>query len=278
MRNSLILVNPAVIPTNDRSIQYGDASFSTMYASSGHISLLPAHIKRLQVACEKLNITFADWPMLQSVLAKLAAAEQRPCVIKIIISRGSGGRGYQPPETQFPRCIISTHAAKAMQDWDDIELLKVSQIKLPIHDALEGVKHNNRIAQVMAKQEVKELACDDVLMCDSKAHVIEASSANVFYRLAGCWYTPPLNNGGVKGVMRDAFIEYLRSKAIFVNYASHHVDQFCGAQHVLLSNAVNGLRQVRSLEYRGSMHFFSSDLSALITPFIQHILNAGPNN
>ncbi|WP_371192989.1 aminodeoxychorismate lyase [Glaciecola sp. SC05] len=272
-----ILVNPTSISASDRSIHYGDASFTSMYAENHNITLLSEHIQRLQDACLGLDIKFTDWDELHRTLQSLVALQREPLAIKVIVTRGSGGRGYQPPEQQTPICIISTHSAESMQAQGNVKLLMVSDICLPSHDKLEGLKHTNRLAQVLAKQEALNMHCDDVLMCDYRRHVIEASSANVFYKLDGCWYTPPLNSGGVKGLMRNAFLLYLQDLGLFVNQASHHIEQLCSAQSILLSNAVKGVRQVDKLHYQNADVLLTTDLGELIAPFLSSILQVEQN-
>lgn len=271
MSDSQIVVNPTHIPAADRSAHYGDASFTTMYARHGIIVMLDAHIKRLQNACTRLDIQFTDWVMLRAELDKLMSANHQTCAVKIIISRGCGGRGYQAPERQQPLCVVSLHNCDEMGDKSYVELIKVSQIQLPDVGVLAELKHSNRLAQVMAKEEAKLLGCDDVLMCDAKQHAIEASSANVFYLLDNCWYTPPLTHGGVNGIMRTALLNYFHHEGVFVNIASHHVEQLRQAKSMLLTNAIKGVMQVRKFEYRDEIMVFDADLSTFISSFIRHL-------
>jgi 4-amino-4-deoxychorismate lyase len=274
MPNTQILINPPNISATDRSVQYGDASFTTMYAEQGHISLLPAHIVRLQRACALLHIAFNDWLTLQAELAQIASAGTAPLVIKIIISRGSGGRGYQPPAKEYPLCIISTYPSEPMLPAKLVDTLNVSDIRLPEHDGMSGIKHNNRLAQVLAKRATIGLGCDEVLMCNEAEQVIEASSANIFYQMDGCWYTPPLQRYGVQGVMRDAFLAYLADQGVFVAQASHHISQFKYAHSLFLSNAVRGIRPVAKLIVGDHISHFDTANTRLLEAFMTQILCA----
>ena len=272
MPNSHIFINPSEISASDRSAQYGDASFTTMYAQDGCVVLFSAHIERLNLACKRLNIAFSDWPGLREAISSIARESQTPIVIKVLISRGSGGRGYLPPAEQQPICVISSFNATFINEHPSLDRVGLSDIVLPVHSGAAEIKHNNRLAQVLAAQQARELGLDEVLMCDSHSQLIEASSANVFYQLDGCWYAPTLSNCGVKGIMRSAFIDYLQGRGMFVNQATHHIEQVLQAKMLLLSNAVKGIRPVATFFYKGQEHSFDTDINSLVTPFMEQLL------
>lgn len=289
MTRSHILINPTHISATDRSIQYGDACFTTMYVEHHKVLLLTAHITRLQQACTTLAIAFSDWLMLQTELAKLAHELRGPSVIKILISRGSGGRGYRPPAVAQPLCIISSHRALPILPVRSVESLGVSSIKLPKEHWSGGIKHNNRLVQVLAREhEINQAKASDlytvqdlgveyeeVLMCNPYGHIVEASSANVFYNIAGVWYTPPMHDYGVKGVMRDAWMSYLQQHGIIVNEAYHHIDMLVHAHSVLLSNGARGVRPVAELYLHGKVYSYTTDSETeMITEFVRSAMAA----
>ncbi|WP_395343456.1 aminodeoxychorismate lyase [Ningiella sp. W23] len=278
---SQIHVNPQFIDSADRSAQYGDASFTSMYVENGRVVLFEAHIQRLQNACERLKIGFADWDALVTKVTQTATdvcSKQCPFhVIKIIISRGAGGRGYQVPEQERPVCIITTHATSNIRTFNNIEQVNISAITLPEHDTLGGLKHNNRLAQVTAKQELSVLGCDDLLLCDARQQVIEATSSNIFYRLGGAWFTPSLANVGVRGLMRDALMSYLNTQSqverkFSINVASHHASQFKYIDALLLTNAVKGVVPVSSLYIDNKKVNLDTQLQDIINPFLDTLL------
>lgn len=274
-----ILVNPSHIATNDRSVQYGDACFTSMYAHSGSILLHDQHIERLKTACDALQITFNDWDKLQSQLHDLTPGINTPSVIKVLISRGSGGRGYQPPQVQSPNCIITTHSTQDISTPSAVDLVAFSDLSLPNEPWAKGVKHCNRLAQVLSQNISKQsinAKVSDVLMCNNKQHVIEASSANVFYSIDGVWYTPPIRRWGVKGIMRDAYVDYLVNKGIHVNESFHHKSVVANAEQILLSNAVKGIRPVAQLIFNGQKRHLDTQMSHdLRQDFLSNLLMSG---
>ncbi|MFC4699277.1 aminodeoxychorismate lyase [Glaciecola siphonariae] len=272
MPNSEILINPANITLSDRSVQYGDASFTSAYAQNGQVVLFDEHMQRLKHACEVLNIEFDDWTGLQRVLKELASSGEQIQVLKVLISRGSGGRGYEAPKPQQTRCIITRFSGEPMHGLADVETLGVSDVPLPSHIGMTEIKHNNRLAQVIARSRSTNMGCEEVLMCNESGQVIEASSANIFYRLNGAWHTPPLHRYGVRGVMRDAFIAHLSQQGIYVNQATHHIRQFSDVECVLLSNAVKGIRAVKTLVLNSKKHALNVNADELIKPFLTKIL------
>lgn len=100
------------LPASDRAIQFGDGCFTTARILDGEVSLLDVHIRRLQKACEKLLIPFMQWDILEREMRRLASGNTNG-VLKVILSRGSGGRGYSGSACQHPTRILSVSAYPA---------------------------------------------------------------------------------------------------------------------------------------------------------------------
>jgi 4-amino-4-deoxychorismate lyase len=143
-------------------------------------------------------------------------------------------------------------------------------VELQKEQCFGGIKHNNRLPQVLARQQNMSMASgadqeqglsvnhDDVLMCNQFGHLIEATSANIFYEIDEVWYTPPMNTYGVKGIMRDAWMSNLHQRGIIVNQSYHHLSILAYAQSVLLTNAVRGVRPVNELHMGDDVYQFET--------------------
>ena len=94
------------LPASDRATQFGDGCFTTARILDGGVCLLGAHILRLQKACEALLIPFSQWDILESEMRRLAS-DKASGVLKVIISRGSGGRGYSGSACLHPTRVLS---------------------------------------------------------------------------------------------------------------------------------------------------------------------------
>ena len=201
-------------------------------------------------------------------------------VVKIHLSRGSGGRGYLPPiEEQHSLCVISVHSFTAQSD-ESINLMPSSVI-LAQQPALAGLKHCNRLEQVIAKQALWQYnknnvsQFDDVFMLDDQGQVIEASSANLFAFTGEKWVTPPLAKSGVRGVMRQCIIDNQGLLDIKCCEKAFEVKQFKEFKAVFLCNAVHGIIAVKSIFTGDETLFFDTQLSVKLAEKLKSLLLSG---
>ncbi|MXG37568.1 aminodeoxychorismate lyase, partial [Escherichia coli] len=140
------------LPASDRATQFGDGCFTTARIIDGQVCLLDAHIRRLQTACETLMIPFQHWGTLRREMSQLVS-EKSSGVLKVIISRGSGGRGYSGASCENPTRILSVSAYPAQyESWrKDGVTLTLSPIRLGRNPTLAGIKHLNRLEQVLIR-------------------------------------------------------------------------------------------------------------------------------
>ncbi len=228
----------------DRSFNYGDGVFTTMQVRAGQLQLWPLHLKRLQRSAQQLDFAAVDWVLLQQqVFAAVTDTEQ---VIKLLLSRGEGGRGYSPAGIATPHWYIST---AVLPDYNIQRLqgitLACAELKLAIQPLLAGLKHNNRLEQVLLKQEQARRGYDDLLVLDQQGFVTEAIAANVFFYRRGRWYTPELTRAGVAGVMREHLLS--QSDVELVNWQQHELQQL---EAMFVCNALMGIVPVRQLNLR----------------------------
>ena len=202
-----LCVNPS-LTCADRSFNYGDGIFTTMQVKAGEIQLWPLHLARLQLAAKRLMFGDIDWlAVQQQALAAITAPSQ---VVKIVISRGIGGRGYSPADVTGPVVYVSVSAMPDYQQWRRSGVtLGLAPLKLAVQPLLAGMKHTNRLEQVLIKQQLASTTFDDVLVVDQQNFVTEVSAANIFFYRNGHWYTPELSRAGVDGVMRQYIMQHI---------------------------------------------------------------------
>ena len=165
----------------DRAFLYGDGCFTTMAFRNGHIEFFSAHIERLKLACKKLYINFDRWSELERCIIG-SLNPKVDCVVKVMITRGEGGRGYSPEGAVNPSFIITLHTIPSHYSvWqtDGIKLT-ISPITLACQPLLAGIKHLNRLEQVLVKQALAETDYDDAVVCDTQQKIIESSVGNLF--------------------------------------------------------------------------------------------------
>ncbi|MBC3767844.1 aminodeoxychorismate lyase [Neptunicella marina] len=236
----LVDSNPeSQIPTTDRAMQYGDGCFTTILVEQGKPQLFSAHLQRLQNACSRLDITIANWTDIEAACLQKAAAITDG-VLKVLISRGSGGRGYLPPQQPLPRVLFSTHELPAhYTSWQTSGIrLGLAKHRLAVSASLGGLKHLNRLEQVLIKTDWPDDKPDDVLVCDHDGFMIESSASNIFWLKNGIWFTPELNNCGVEGVMRNHVAQCFEQFNIPLNIVKTKVCELESANAVFICNSL----------------------------------------
>ena len=190
----------AAMDPADRGLAYGDGLFETALVHAGLVVWWPAHLARLSEGAARLRIPMPDVAWLTTQLAGFTSQAPARAVLKIILTRGAGGRGYASPDTVQPTVALSLHAAPPATSAP--LALRWCDTRLSIQPALAGLKHLNRLEQVLARGEWRDPAIDEGLMLDTEGQLGCATSANVFALRDGRWLTPPVHRRGVAGVAR----------------------------------------------------------------------------
>lgn len=235
------------ISVSDRSFNYGDGIFTTIRVSAGVLQLWPLHLQRLQHGATKLGFGIIDWDRVAQLAT--SAVSQSEQVIKILISRGEGGRGYGCNGLDQPAIYVT---ASAMPDYSQYHgkgmKLGLANLQLAVQPALAGLKHNNRLEQVMLKQELQQQndrkqPVDDLLVLDTQGYITEATAANLMFYKNGSWFTPQLHRAGVAGVMRQYIMQRIEVEE--VNWTLQQLETI---EEMVICNALMGIISVQSFE------------------------------
>ena len=232
----------------DRGLAYGDGVFETVAVAGGSARLWPRHRARLLAGCRRLGIAFDDVDALEQEV-RLMAAQSATGILKIIVTAGCGGRGYRRPQAQQPtRIIIALPPPDYPEEYAVHGVAARFCRKRLAHDpGLAGVKHLNRLAQVLARMEWQD-EFQEGIMLDDQEQVVEGTMSNVFIVANGALQTPPLDRCGVCGVMRDWIIEACRDRGIAVSEAPLGRADLARAAGVFFCNAIIRAWPVRTLE------------------------------
>ena len=223
----------------DRSFQYGDGLFTTVRVKNGKAMLWDLHLQRLVSGAKCLLIHSFDTKELTAKVHQAISAPDQ--VIKVLISRGQAGRGYSPQGIESACCYISTAALPDYSNWQQQGIhLGVADFKLAQQPALAGIKHNNRLEQVLIKAELAERDVDELVVLDQSGAVIEVSAANLMFCKEGQWFTPALDQAGVNGVMR----QYLMAQ-LSVTVGRYRLSDLQQAEALLICNALMGVVPVK---------------------------------
>lgn len=242
------------LPIVDRGLHYGDGLFETMAVKEGRIVLLDYHLERMQQGCARLALPMPIMPALKRELDTAAYGQAR-AVLKLMLTRGEGGRGYRPPADPKPRRILLRY------DWLDHPessardgvRIRVCATRLAAQPLLAGIKHLNRLEQVLARAEWDDAdGFQEGLMLDLEGRVIEGTMTNVFASpREGVLLTPDLSRAGVAGVMRRHIMEQAAASGIEVRVTTLSLDELKACQEIFLCNSLLGVWPVRELDGQG---------------------------
>lgn len=271
----MILINGNavdVLPVADRGVHYGDGCFTTAAITAGCIALFDRHIERLRRACERLLIPFTDWAQLKTEMQQLALMHQHG-VLKVIITRGSGGRGYSAAACHTPTRVLSVSALPAHYPrWrDEGVTLALSPVRLGRNPHLAGIKHLNRLEQVLIRTHLEQTTADEALVLDSDGFITECCAANLFWRKGNDVFTPNLDHAGVNGIMRQHCIAQLAASPFRVAEVHAAEEALADADEVLICNALMPVIAVRAY---GERTWTSRTLYQFLAPLCEHSISS----
>jgi 4-amino-4-deoxychorismate lyase len=239
-----------VIDASDRGLNYGDGLFETMGLRQGRVRFLDEHLERLALGCARLGIAYPGTQLLSNEIASVVGST-REGVVKIVVTRGRGGRGYRPSADTVPTRIVALHdapnASNVTSDGDGIRV-RWCELRLSRNPALAGIKHLNRLEQVLAQKEWSDAQIEEGLMLDYEGELVCGTASNLFLVRSGELVTPDLRYCGVRGVMRGAVIAAAKQLGITVHEEPLWPDNIATATEVFMTNAVRGIRFVAVLD------------------------------
>ncbi len=231
---------------NDRGLCYGDGFFTTVCVTNGKIELWHLHRQRLEECQQRLGFPTLPMQAIECEV-KALAKDQDSAVVKVIVTRGEGGRGYAPPEDAQVNINVSRSSFPShYEHWRRYGIeLELSNIQLANQPILAGLKTLNRLEQVLIKQDAVSMQCDDVVVCDANGQVVEASAANIIYFENGNIYTPDLSSAGINGVYLQALRNSVNIQDTTINF-----EALLGVDALFLCNSLMGLVPVKRLASR----------------------------
>jgi 4-amino-4-deoxychorismate lyase len=240
-------VRVAALAPGNRGLAYGDGLFETMRTHRGALPWWDAHWARLAQGGARLGIALPDESFVRAQAIELFADDgdgDGDGVLKLLVVRGGTARGYAPAIDAAPAWQLSRHPLPESPSSAGLRL-HWCEMRLAVQPALAGLKHCNRLEQVLARAESDAAGCDDGLVRDADGHVVSATSANLFVLRGGRWSTPPIDRCGVAGTCRAHLLAALDAAETRLSVADVE-----GADAVFLCNAVRGILPVASLGSR----------------------------
>lgn len=265
---------------HDRGLLYGDGLFETIRCNHNTIPLWPYHQQRLAQGLERLGF---DAALLMHIEAKVFEQLSQPSLhassssastsrdsnvnrlLKVVLTRGVGERGYAKPSYPTPNIWVDEYAPSPWGDerFEQGMSLEFSPVQLGLQPHLAGIKHLGRLEQVLARSQLN-VTFDEAIMCDLNGHVIECTSANVYWQEGQQLFTPSLKHCGIDGVVR----RWLQDQCSIKEVDDCTPQRLLDANAIWISNTVLGLVAVtrigtRSLPTGGQLDTQQTALKAL---------------
>ncbi|GGE59587.1 aminodeoxychorismate lyase [Streptosporangium jomthongense] len=243
------------LPAGDRGAAYGDGLFETIRMHGDRGVLLSRHLERMVRDAGRLSIPLANADLRKACTAAIARysgrftgqESDRGWVLKLTLTRGEGGRGYQPGPGIRPNLIASASPLPAPPPGSGV-FADFSRVPLTVNPLFAGIKSLNRLEQVMAAREIED-DLFEVLMSDTNGDLIEGTRTNLLLKVREGWITPPVKVLAVAGILRQWLLERLRARGESVMECALSIEDVMGerCQGLYLLNSVMGVVPVRRL-------------------------------
>ena len=250
----MILINGEYkehIHVHDRGFQYGDGLFETIEVSKSQPVFLDRHLARLKAGCARLRIPPLDTVILQNEIKELCRqVNSSSSVLKIIITRGEGGRGYRPPQTVQPSRMLALYPFPpypAAYSESGVRT-RFCETVLGLNPALAGIKHLNRLEQIMARAEWDDPEIHEGLLADLNGNVIEGTMSNLFFTKNNILYTAPLKFSGVEGIIREIIIQLCAENGLIFYKKNYTKGELLSADEAFICNSIIGIWPVNKID------------------------------
>jgi 4-amino-4-deoxychorismate lyase len=237
------------IPIKDRGLNYGDGAFETMRVRRRAVRFLDYHLERLADACRRLEIKPPDGARLRNEIVRIAALRAEG-VLKLIVTRGSGARGYRPNGRERCTRVISLHPLSGAARAAALpKRVRLCAMRLGINETLAGLKTLNRLESVLARAEWSDTRIWEGLMRDTDDNIVCGTMSNVFVRRGSRLITPKVDRCGIAGVMRRWVLEQASGLKLAVGEGRLRWEDLRGADEVFMTNAVVGIVPIAAIQH-----------------------------
>ena len=247
----MALVNGEKVSTvshQDRGLQFGDGLFETIAIYNGEILYWSEHWQRLSEGCKRLFIPLPDESVLVKEIQSLLKDKPKQ-VIKLVYTRGVSERGYKFEQLQPTRIISRTDWPKfdSKNAKEGIELF-ICQTRLAHQPLLAGLKHLNRLENVLARHEWQDNKYAEGLMFDVNNLVIEGTMSNIFMVENDELYTPDLTQCGLAGITRQRILNYASKENIVIKVCEINKNKLLEADEIFMCNSLIGIWPVKNID------------------------------
>jgi 4-amino-4-deoxychorismate lyase len=236
------------VPLSDRGLQFGDGLFETLAVVEGRPSLWQAHMKRLSAGARQLRLPPPNTSLLREEAERLCQG-LAAATLKVYWTAGDSPRGYARRRTAAPRRILQVFDNPAghrrpTDDWD----LALCRHRWSENPGLAGIKHLNRLDQVLAREELHGSGCDEGLMLGQDDRVVSGTMSNLFVQCDDVLLTPELHSAGIRGIVRELVLACARRAGLAVAECRVDLADIRRADALYLCNSLVGIARARRFD------------------------------
>jgi 4-amino-4-deoxychorismate lyase len=251
-----VLVNgiPATsVSALDRGLQFGEGVFETIACLGGRPRFLPLHLERLEFGCERLRIPAPNLEEIEAEVLGLARDVER-AIVKVQVTGGEAvARGYARSGTETATRITVRYPwpHEDPAQLHDGVMARTLSMRLGENPRLAGLKHCNRLEQILARAELAaEPQLAEGILFSSCGNLVSGTMTNVFLVRESGLLTPRIDQCGVAGVMRRVVLREARQVGIPARECELRAENLLAADEIFLTNARIGIWPVRELDGR----------------------------
>jgi aminodeoxychorismate lyase len=246
----------------DRGFLYGDGLFETVRVANGKPFRWDQHLRRLWTGLSYLKLELPFSPEDLTVIAtELVQRNQtRDALLRLVVSRGVGPRGYSSRGTGHPSVVMSLHAAPGIDaDVPRRWRLATSSVRLASAEPLSMFKTCNRLTQIVARAEADAVGADEALLRNAEGWAVEGTGSNLFWIRDGAVCTPPLSSGALPGITRAAIFELCQRLGLTCQETNIRVEQLLLSEGVFLTLSSLGMVVASQLNKQPLGHSATAD-------------------
>ena len=256
----------------DRALHFGDGLFETIACRRGRPRFLSLHLERLRSGCGRLTINGGDFDDIRREILDVARDVDQ-AIIKLLLTRGTAlARGYGVSGQEKATRITFRHPwpkETGTESQDGIQV-RTAQLRLGENPALAGLKHCNRLEQILARREWTDPAITEALLFSSSGRLVSGTMSNVFIVSGAQLRTPRVDQCGVAGVMRRVVLREATRAGIPVREDVLDAADLKQADELFLTNARMGIWPIRSLDGRAiRVGPITRQLQGLLQPMLE---------
>jgi len=251
LNGQFVAETQAVVSVNDRGFMYGDGLFETMRVFNGRPFRMAQHLERMVRGADFLKIKLPFTPKeLQQCAGQLIEKNQMPdSILRVMLTRGPGERGYTPKGSDTPVVVMTLHPAAPLDpnsppQWS----LATSSFRIPASDPLASFKTTNKLVSIMARAEAEEKGADEALITNTNGEVAETAGANLFWVYHDKICTTPTGRGVLPGITRAVVLEICQVLALPTNKRVIKPEALRNAEGIFLTQSALGVVTISSLD------------------------------